>query len=105
MILKHQAVSSVQAVPSPASLTAFGSSTYSKASHVRVHKAPWVPGSWAVEERNKPAQRESKLPFNPQSFPFWYEMHYEEWMNCYRSKLTVYIKHNWRKHLWLKVQI
>lgn len=45
MILKHQAVITVQAVPSPESLTAFGSSTYTKASHVRIHKAPQVPVS------------------------------------------------------------
>lgn len=42
MILKHQAVTAVQTVPSPDSLTAFGSSTYSKASHIRIHKASQV---------------------------------------------------------------
>lgn len=37
MILKHQAVTIVQTVPCPDSLAAFGS--YSKTSHVRIHKA------------------------------------------------------------------
>lgn len=39
MTLKHQAVTTVQKVPCPDSLAAFGSSTYSKDSHVRIHKA------------------------------------------------------------------
>lgn len=51
MILKHQAVTTV---PSPDSLTAFGSSTYSKASHVRIHKASWVLFSYIVEEKTWP---------------------------------------------------
>lgn len=69
MILKHQAVSTVQAVPSPDSLTAFGSCTYSKASHVRIHKASPVPVSWAAEETNLTKGR-ANYPLTHNPFPF-----------------------------------